>query len=468
MTDAVKQTLDQRLLWAKQNPTLCIYPYVTLDTRHSEFSSEPVYKTCCCSLDDKIFVPSPGIDPFADIKAQQLNKQWPAACWRCKSEEIHGGASERVNGFVGYGEDRLRNLVETQTLPEFELRVKFSNFCNLACRSCVETESSTWARITNTPVSEQYEMDISDSPAHWELITTTIMEKLPKVQYFFVHFIGGESLVQPGMKKLLAWMIAQGIASQVCLRVTTALTVRPSYDLMSKLSQFSAVDINLSIDSVGDNYQYLRWPAKFEKIENNLTTLMKHRPALKISNGKKFYTPRWRCLISPVFSLNNIMYVDEFMSYWQRWFDQQHYSLPIRPINLVDRTQHLDIEALPRTYRSQVADHLQQCLEHDIFKQYPDHTRMLYNFLDSTIKELSDRPYNQDLWSLFLSHTAYFDKKTEQSFAILNKRMYNILTVEDQNKFTAMVDQIDVKKQLFTAREHSVTFFKKINVQSQI
>jgi hypothetical protein len=468
MTDAVKKTLDQRLLWAKQNPTLCIYPYVTLDTRHSEFSSEPVYKTCCCSLDDKIFVPSPGVDPFADIKAQQLNKQWPAACWRCKSEETHGGASERVNGFVGYGEDRLKNLVETQTLPEFELRVKFSNFCNLACRSCVETESSTWAKITNTPVSEQYEVDISDSPAHWELITTTIIEKLPKVEHFHVHFIGGESLVQPGMKKLLAWMIAQGIAPQVHLRVTTALTVRPSYDLMSKLSQFKSVDINLSIDSVGDNYQYLRWPARFEKIETNLTTLMNHRPALKISGGKKFYTPRWRCLITPVFSLNNIMYVDEFMSYWHTWFNQQHYSLPIRPTNLVDRTQHLDIEALPCTYRSQVMDYLQTCLGHDIFRQYPDHTRMLYNFLDTTIKELSDRPDNRDLWLKFLSHTAYFDKKTEQSFAILNKRMYNILTVEDQNKFTAMVDQIDVKKQLFTASEHSVTFFKKLDVQSQI
>ena len=466
MTDTLKKSVDQRLLWAEQNPTLCIYPYVTLDTRYSEFSSEPVFKTCCCSLDDRTFVPSSGADPFADIKEQQLNEQWPEACWRCKSEEDHGGASERVNGFLGYIEDRLKSFVEKQTLPEFELRVKFSNFCNLACRSCTETESSTWARITSTPVSEQYEIDISTSPEHWELITTTIMEKLPQVEHFYVHFIGGESLVQPGMKKLLNWMIAQGIAPRVHLRVTTALSVRPGYDLMSKMSQFRDVDINLSIDSVGDNYQYLRWPAKFEKIENNLATLMSHQNTLSIVSGKKTYTPRWRCLITPVFSLNNIMYIDEFMTYWSAWFDQQHYSFPIQPINLIDRTQHLDIEALPIRYRATLIEFLQTCLEHKIFKKYPNHTRMLFNFINSTIEELKNMPENQEQWLKFLSHNAYFDKKTDQSFAMLNERLYNLLDAPDKELIDIMTNDIDIEKQFSLEITHKVAFFKKLDVQS--
>jgi hypothetical protein len=466
MTDVVKKNVDQRLLWAEQNPTLCIYPYVTLDTRYSEFSAEPMYKTCCCNLDDRTFVPSSGADPFAGIKEQQLNGQWPDACWRCKSEEDHGGTSERVKGFLSYIENRLRNFVEKQTLTEFELRVKFSNFCNLACRSCAETESSTWAKITNTPVSEHYEVDISSSPAHWELITKTIQEKLPEVEHFYVHFMGGESLVQPGMKKLLSWMIDQGIASRVHLRVTTALTVRPGSDLLSKMSQFRNVDINLSIDSTGTNYQYVRWPAKFEKIENNLATLMSHQTILSIVSGKQTYTPRWSCLITPVFSLNNIMYLDQFMDYWCAWFDQQHYSFPIHPINLIERTSHLDIEALPRQYRVQIIQYLQTCLGHNIFKQYPDRTQLLYNFIDSTINELLTRDESQEQWLKFLSHTAYFDKKTEQSFAIHNERMYNILTVEDQTRFQDFVDQIDVERQLAIEVNRTVTFFKKPDVQS--
>ena len=466
MTDALKKSVDQRLLWAEQNPALCIYPYVTLDTRYSELSSEPVYKTCCCNLDDRTFVPSAGADPFAEIKEQQLNEQWPEACWRCKKEEDHGGASERINGFMGYIEDRLRSFVEKQTLPEFELRVKFSNFCNLACRSCTETESSTWARVTSTPVSEKYEMDISSSPEHWQLITTTILEKLPEVEHFYVHFIGGESLVQPGMKKLLNWMIAQGIAPRVHLRVTTALTVRPGYDLMSKMSQFRDVDINLSIDSVGDNYQYLRWPAKFAKIENNLDTLMSHQTTLSIVSGRKTYTPRWRCLITPVFSLNNIMYMDQVMTYWCEWFDQRHYSFPIQPINLTDRTRHLDVEALPARYRPALIEFLQACIGHDIFKKYPNHTRVLFNFINSTIEELKTMPESQEQWLTFLSHNAYFDKKTDQSFAMLNERLYNLLDAADKELIDIMTNDINIEKQFSQEVTHTVAFFKKLDVQS--
>ena len=466
MTDALKKSVDRRLLWAEQNPALCIYPYVTLDTRYSELSSEPVYKTCCCNLDDRTFVPSAGADPFAEIKEQQLNEQWPEACWRCKKEEEHGGASERINGFMGYIEDRLRSFVEKQTLPEFELRVKFSNFCNLACRSCSETESSTWARVTSTPVSEKYEMDISSSPEHWQLITTTILQKLPEVEHFYVHFIGGESLVQPGMKKLLNWMIDQDIAPRVHLRVTTALTVRPGYDLMRKMSQFRDVDINLSIDSVGDNYQYLRWPAKFAKIENNLDTLMSHQTTLSIVAGRKTYTPRWRCLITPVFSLNNIMYLDQIMTYWCEQFDQRHYSFPIQPINLTDRTRHLDVEALPVRYRPALIEFLQTCVGHDIFKKYPDRTRVLFNFINSTIEELKIMPESQEQWLKFLSHNAYFDKKTDQSFAMLNERLYNLLDASDKELIDIMTNDINIEKQFSQEVTHTVAFFKKLDVQS--
>ena len=91
---------------------------------------------------------------------------------------------------------------------------------------------------------------------------------------------------------------------------------------------------------------------------------------------------------------------------------------------------------------------------------------MLYNFIDSTINELLTRDESQEQWLKFLSHTAYFDKKTEQSFAILNERMYNILTVEDQTRFKDFVDQVDVERQFAIEVDRTVTFFKKPDVQS--
>lgn len=459
-TDAsVQGQVDKHLSLAQSNPSLCIAPYNTLDVRHSDFVPNGIYKTCCCNLDARTFVASPGLDPFAEIKTQQLAGEWPAACHRCRAEEDHGGQSERVVGFMMYPKQRLQKFVDTNVVDDYEVRVKFSNLCNLACRSCAPTESSTYARMTNSTVNTEYEVDISDSSEHWEFITASILEKKDLYEHFYVHFIGGESLIQPGMKKLIDWMIDLGIAPDVNLRLTTALTVNPNQDLLSKMSQFKTIDINLSIDSVADNYQYIRWPAKFDKIERNLDTLVDFDKRLTLVQGRKIWKPRWNCVLTPVFSLNNIFYIKDWIDYWNNWFTSKGFVFLMFSINLTEPTWHLDVEALPQQYRPVLADILTECLVHELFVRYPNETKALYNFLTSTLDELAIMPENSEQWQKYLSHTAYFDKKTNQSFAILNQRLYNILSTDDRKKFQYIFDRINTDNN-FTKE---ITFYKKLD-----
>jgi hypothetical protein len=158
------------------------------------------------------------------------------------------------------------------------------------------------------------------------------------------------------------------------------------------------------------------------------------------------------------------MYLDEFMTYWCDWFDQKHYSFPIQPINLTERTRHLDVEALPMEYRPALIEFLQTCVGHSIFKKYPDRTRVLFNFVNSTIEELKTMPENHEQWLKFLSHNAYFDKKTEQSFAILNERLYNVLNAADKRLIDVITHDIDIEKQFSQEITHKVAFFKKLDV----
>jgi hypothetical protein len=472
MSDQLQLSVEQRLQWARENPTLCIAPYATIDVRHSEFHPDGIYKTCCCNLDARVFdKDSVNVqDPFAEIKQQQLAGEWPSACFRCKNEEDHGGQSERIVGFLMYPEDRLQTFITEQKLKDFEIRIKFSNLCNLACRSCSPTESSTFAKITNATVESAYEVDISDSQEHWDFITATIQEKLPVVEHFYVHFIGGESLIQPGMHRLIDWMIDLGLAPYTNLRLTTAMTVNPNDELLSKLTQFKTIDINLSIDSVGENYQYVRWPVKFEKVITNLETLLNYGTAIIIKNGKKIITnslpksrsAKWNCVLTPVFSLNNIFYINDWIDYWNTWFQEKGYSFLTFNVNLTGQTNHLDVEALPAAYRAALATTIDQCLQHEIFVRYPNHTRALYSFLLSTLEELETMPENPELWRHFLSHTAFFDKKTNQSFAKFNSRLYNILTDSDRELFESLSQQVNTQNSLV----QEVSFLKKINVQS--
>lgn len=435
MIEQVHDQMSKRVQWALDHPTICLAPYNTIDIRHSSNKKQPVFQTCCCNLDEVLFVPSAGNDAFAEIKQQQLEGEWPSSCYRCWNEELNGGQSERLRTFADLPQSRFDAFVADRSIEEFEFRIKFSNLCSLACRSCNASESSTFAKITNTNADKMYEIDISDNDDHWQFITAQIPARMQKTQYFFVHFIGGETLIQPGMTKLLNWMVSQNIASQINIRLTTAMTVNPSDQLMTLLAQFKSVDINLSIDSVGQNYQYVRWPARFAKIESNLETLINYQSTLTVKNGRKIRVPRWQCAVSPVFSLNNIFYIDEWLEHWYQWYHRHGIVFHNFVANLTMQTNHLDVQALPAQYRPLLAESLRNCLTHPIFETYPKHLAAVYNFLNITIAELEHNDPCPELWEKFLRHTAYFDQKTNLSIAIFNQRLYNIMSTEDKLKF---------------------------------
>jgi hypothetical protein len=435
MTQDIERTILQRMQWAQQHPALCVAPYITMDVRRSDQVTNEIFRTCCCNLDPVLFRPAPGDDPFLDVKIEQESGEWPAACHACRREEENGGQSERLRAFIEIPEDRLRQFLADRTVQEFEFRIKFSNFCNLSCRSCSPYESSTYAKITNNVVGTHFEQDISDLDDHWQFITGFIREKVDAVPHFFVHFIGGETLIQPGMTRLLTWMIGQGIADRVNLRLTTAMTVNPGQRLLDMMRQFRTVDILLSIDSVGANYQYIRWPARFEKVMANLETLINYRRQLVIVNGRKVTRSPWKCAVTPVFSLNNIFYIQDWLDFWYAWYQRQGFAFHNFAANLVMQTEHLDVQALPVRYRAPLRGLLQRCLEHEIFAAYPEAMTGIYTFVMTTIDELDRFPENTALWHKFLKHTAYFDRKTRLNFADFNARLFDLLDHQDQDLF---------------------------------
>jgi hypothetical protein len=127
------------------------------------------------------------------------------------------------------------------------------------------------------------------------------------------------------------------------------------------------------------------------------------------------------------------------------------------------QTNHLDIQALPTQYRSQLIASLRKCLLHPIFETYPAQLAAVYNFLNITIAELENNQPQEELWEKFLRHTAYFDQKTKLSFAIFNQRLYNILSTQDREKFRSIVENTNSESTLTQAMT-----FTRTNVQSQI
>jgi len=435
---SIDSEYQAKLAWVKENPTLCIDPYHTLDVRKDTPTKQVV--TCCCNLNIRDFVPDPGSDPFKKIKEQQSAGQWPKDCNTCRLEELHGGTSERIRTILSYDLSVLKKFSQEQKLNSSELRIKFSNVCTLACRSCTPTDSTTWAKIGNLEAEVEWRsVDLSNDPSVWNFITQYILDNHCKIDNFYVHLMGGEPLVQPGARKLMQWIINSGLAKQIGIRLTTSLNPRINQDLADIFCQFKSVSFGLSIDSVGDNYHLVRWPGKFKRVEENINLLV------QIKNQHKL---NWQFNLSPVFSLNNVFYIREYLDYWYNWSKEHNVYLNWMTTNLVLGTQFLDIQALPVRYRAQLKEYLIDCKQHPIFADPRNQSMTMYSFLSSTVTELDHWPENLNLWDMYLEVSAEFDVRTNTSSAELNSKLFDLLTHNDKNLFQNKLNSIDVNKKL--------------------
>jgi hypothetical protein len=444
MTTTLQQELDSRLEWAKNNPGLCLFPWSMIDIRRSIPNLGRPLTTCCCNLDE--FKPDPTFpdytqpDPMFRLKQHMDQGTLPPACYRCSTEEQHGGTSERVRRIISEPLIKLEQFKQNRSVDSYGVRVKFGNLCLQACRICHPHDSSVWHRLANTPGENIFETDVTDDPEFWKLITDSIEREINLHRHFHIDLMGGETLIQTGIDRLLDWCIERGYQDRLEVRITTSLSAMPA-DVLLKLTKFRLVLFMLSIDSIGDNYRYVRWPVEFDKIEGNLDYLI---------NFGKLHSGNFTYLLTPVFSLSNIFYIVDYLDYWQNWFNSHGINFRIMNTNITMPTSYLDIQALPVKYRSKLLDILTSGLTHKIFTQYPEQTIHLFNFIQSTIRELDIWPDNDKLWQLFLKFTADYDKRTRLQFDISNDRLYNVLDQQDRDQFSDLMSKSNTTNWLRT------------------
>lgn len=432
----LEDNISKKLQWAKKNPSLCFFPYTGLDLRLSPIPDGKLKVSCCCNLENTPIVNKITTDPFLDLKNNLGGSHLPENCIRCIQEEQLGGVSERMRDILSKDFDELVHFEKTRKVKEFELRILFSNVCNLSCRSCEPYSSSTYAKITANNEVDYLELDITDIDLYWDLIIETILSKVDQCDHFSIHFMGGEPLLHNGNKKLVDWLIENQLNHKINLRITTSINVPFKKDFLAKIDTFRGVDILLSIDGVNENYHYIRWPAKFEKTVANLNEIVQYKKSSK-SNTYFSY------ILSPVFSLNNIMYIIEYLDFWYSWIKENQTKLYFLNTNLLYRTRHLDIQALPKRYRYAVSLVIESAINHDIINDYPDDMIHFYNFLKSAQQELITWEENDLLWNNFLTHTAEFDVRTNVSFDIYNKLLYNLLNGHDKQLFSNKLAQVN-------------------------
>jgi hypothetical protein len=295
----------------------------------------------------------------------------PVECKRCWDEEAAAGQSLRLRTF-DYHPTAYQDLIETGLWKQGpkEIVIKTSNVCNLACRSCAGWDTSFYwpegqhyADTYNTqdPKWGKYNHFMQSRPKMYHPAESWTDQDLANVEK--INFFGGEPLLDREHPAMLQRLVDSGRSKQVTLFYSTNCQQSAGRKLIELWKQFKRIEIFFSVDGMGEQFEYLRWPGKWSRTQRVIDWFL--------ALPQSFPNVDWYFRGSQCVSLFNIA------SYWQtaEWLRNKLGGVYF---NIVDHPNYLRMTALPDAAKQQISkqipdDHIRQYLF--IEPSNPEHLR---------------------------------------------------------------------------------------------
>lgn len=180
------------------------------------------------------------------------------SCWRA---EAAGGRSRRHSVI-----DEHDVLDEHVVLQSLDINVTWA--CNLACVMCGPGWSSTWAKELSMPATRLIDLGRSHQQHNrW-------MSRMDFSQIARVHFNGGEPLLNHNHRAVLERMAASGSLSRAAVSYNTNGTQIPDESVLDLWQQARLVKIYFSIDATGRAFEYIRYPASWNQVQDNIMKML--------------------------------------------------------------------------------------------------------------------------------------------------------------------------------------------------
>lgn len=198
------------------------------------------------------------------------NDDLPEPCTACINQESKGLESSRTK-------------VNKKNFKEYDINVLdviLGNSCNLACPFCSSFASSLIDKLSN-------KLSKNERPMWWNPIPKTISmagsfgtsdivaDILNKYKVHTLKLIGGEPFLKENWDRI-SEVISSGAGKDLNLDVTSNGTILND-EIFERLSKTKSAHLRLSVDSIGKNYEFIRWPHKWGKMHNNLYYLRNNK-----------------------------------------------------------------------------------------------------------------------------------------------------------------------------------------------
>ena len=341
------------------------------------------------------------------LRLDMLDETPNKYCTRCYEQEESGFFSGRRSANKHHGHN-IKEIYATEhdgTVDPFVMTywdIRFSNLCNLKCRSCGHIFSSQWyqdqAKLAGSDWAKTHKV-LNISGRHendmWEQL-------LPHIDYVEqIYFAGGEPLLMEEHYRILEELVQRGLF-HVRLIYNTNFTHTQLKDksVFEYWKLFDSVSVGASLDGAEEYAEYIRKGSNWNQIEQNRVEMLRICPEVD------FY-------ISPTLSIMNAWHLPEFHRNWVERGFIRHQDLNV---NILQDPDYYRIDIAGAEYKQKLKQKFEQHLAwlrpHDSLQRATKGFESAINFLMA-----QDNSHLQ----------AKFWEKTHQLDQIRNENILNVI-----------------------------------------
>lgn len=347
---------DNQKTLLTQSKTFCMYPWIHI-------YASPTGKTypCCMAENTKSMGSTKthtleqiwNSDGMKQLRLNMLSNKTSDACKSCYEKDSAGFYSSRymANSNHGHHIGRTAETNADGSLDKFEMTywdVRFSNLCNLSCRTCGHLFSSSWyqdAVKLNGPVWGKNNKPLLIAGKSKNDMWQQVLPHLDYVEE--IYFAGGEPLMMDEHYNILDELERRERFDVKLIYNTnftkTKLKDRSVFDYWKK---FTNVSVGASLDAMGTRAEYMRKGTTWDEIERNREEMLRTCPKVD------FY-------ISATLSIMNAWHLPDFH---RTWADKQLIQPADMVVQVLQQRESHRIDIAPTAYKSKIKHKYEQHL----------------------------------------------------------------------------------------------------------
>ena len=322
-----------------------------------------------------------------------LNNKKSKECGKCYDQEKSGFFSLRLSSTKHFGHHiDLVDSTKADGTADFIIKywdIRFSNLCNMACRSCGTWFSSNWY--------EDHKKIHGSDPGHPKImragrsandIWEQLLEQFDHVEQFY--FAGGEPIIMEEHLRILKELEKRKMYHVRLIYNTNFSKSKFKGTYIFELwNKFDSVSIGASLDAEGARAELIRKGTKWNDIVANRKRMMEVCPKVD------FY-------ISSTVGMVNALHVPDFH---RNWVEEGLIKPQDFNFNLLQWPKWQRMDMFPQEYKKRVEEKYR---EHMTWLQKNDHLTRASKGYESAIKWMNERDTSNNL-PLFFNLTKKYD-----------------------------------------------------------